>query len=390
MKPIPGSGGPPARSHGHILEVARYFLKLGFTAFGGPAAHVALMHAEVVVRRKWVQEQRFLDLFGAANLIPGPTSTELAIFLGYERAGWPGLILGGLCFILPAMLIVIALAWGYVRFGGAAQVSWLFYGIKPVIIAIIVQALWGLGRKAVKGLPLALIGLGITAWYLLGGNVLLLLASGGILMLLVEVIQQGKKGSLPGFLLPLAGWGIPFEASPVAFSLPLLFLTFLKIGAVLYGSGYVLLAFLRADLVVHLGWITDRQLLDAIAIGQMTPGPVFTTATFIGYLLGGVPGAILATMGIFLPSFLFVAVSYPVFNRIRSWKGTSAFLDGVNTAALGLMAGVTWQLAGASLVDPLTLALAGGAALILFRFKINPTWLILAGALVGLGRWLLI
>jgi chromate transporter len=387
MNPIPGTTQPAATKRGRILEVALYFLKLGVTAFGGPAAHIALMHAEVVVRRKWVQEQRFLDLFGAANMIPGPTSTELAIFLGYERAGLLGLVLGGVCFILPAMLIVMALAWAYLRFGGTAQVSWLFYGIKPVIIAIIVQALWGLGRKAVKAVPLALIGIGITAWYLLGGNVILLLACGGVLMLLVEVIKHGKKGALPGFLLPVVSWGTPLEASPAVFSLPLLFLTFLKVGAIIYGSGYVLLAFLRADLVVHLGWLTDRQLLDAIAIGQMTPGPVFTTATFIGYLLGGVPGALLATLGIFLPSFLFVALIYPVFNHIRSWRGTAAFLDGVNAAALGLMAGVTWQLAGASLVDPLTVALACVSALILFRFKINPTWLILAGALVGLGRW---
>ena len=174
----------------------------------------------------------------------------------------------------------------------------------------------------------------------------------------------------------------------MSFSLPLLFLTFLKIGAVLYGSGYVLLAFLRADLVVHLGWLTDRQLLDAIAIGQVTPGPVFTTATFIGYMLGGVPGALLATLGIFLPSFLFVAVAYPIFSRLRAWPGTAAFLDGVNAAALGLMAGVTWQLAGASLLDPLTFALALLAALVLFRFKINATWLILAGALVGIARML--
>lgn len=371
-----------------MLEVALYFLKLGVTAFGGPAAHIALMHAEVVVRRKWVQEQRFLDLLGAANMIPGPTSTELAIFLGFERAGWSGLVLGGVCFILPAMLIVMALAWGYVRFGTTSQVGWLFYGIKPVIIVIILQALWGLGRKAVKNLPLGLVGVGVAGVYLLGGNVLLLLVAGGVIMLLLEVVRQRQKGTLLGFFLPLASWGLPLEAGPVSFSLPLLFLTFLKIGAVLYGSGYVLLAFLRADLVVHLGWLTDRQLLDAIAIGQVTPGPVFTTATFIGYMLGGVPGALLATLGIFLPSFLFVAVAYPIFSRLRTWPGTAAFLDGVNAAALGLMAGVTWQLAGASLLDPLTFALALLAALVLFRFKINATWLILAGALVGIARML--
>jgi chromate transporter len=382
----PAQPATPTRQR--ILEVALYFLKLGVTAFGGPAAHIALMHAEVVVRRKWVQEQRFLDLLGAANMIPGPTSTELAIFLGFERAGWSGLVLGGVCFVLPAMLIVMALAWAYIRFGTTAQVGWLFYGIKPIIIAIILQALWGLGRKAVKNLPLGLVGLGVAGLYLLGGNVLLLLVAGGLVLLLVEVVQQRKKGALLGFFLPLISVGLPLEASAVVFSLPLLFLTFLKIGAVLYGSGYVLLAFLRADFVVHLGWLTDRQLLDAIAIGQVTPGPVFTTATFIGYMLGGVPGALLATLGIFLPSFLFVAVSYPIFSRLRAWPGTAAFLDGVNAGALGLMAGVTWQLAGASVVDPLTLALALLAVVVLFRFKINATWLILAGALVGLARML--
>jgi chromate transporter len=368
-----------------IREVALFFLRLGFTAFGGPAAHIAIMHSEIVERRKWLDEQRFLDLLGAANMIPGPTSTELAILLGFERAGWVGLLLGGVCFILPAMLIVLALAWAYVRYGTAAQAGWLFYGIKPVIIAIVLQALWGLGRKAVKSIPTAIIGAGVLVLYLLGVNVLLLLAAGGLILLLVNGLRSARKGPAAAAWLPLVLWNLPAAAGATAYSLPLLFLTFLKIGAVLYGSGYVLLAFLRADFVVRLGWLTDQQLVDAIAIGQLTPGPVFTTATFIGYLLGGLPGALLATLGIFLPSFALAALVYPLLNRLRNSPWTAAFLDGVIVASLGLMAGVTGQLGLAALVDPFTIVLAAAAAVILFRYKINATWLILAGALAGVA-----
>jgi len=370
-----------------LLEVAGLFLRLGFTAFGGPAAHIAMMHEEVVKRRQWVDEQRFLDLFGAANMLPGPSSTELAIFLGYQRAGWLGLLLGGVCFILPAMLIVMALAWAYVQFGATTEAARLFYGIKPVVIAIIVQALSGLGPRAVKNVLAGAIGLGALVLYFLGVNVVVLLLAGGLAALAGEAVRKWRQehwrpgSSLKGYL-PLLGWALP-AAAAAPFSLPLLFLTFLKIGAILYGSGYVLLAFLRADLVNSLGWLTDKQLVDAVAIGQVTPGPVFTTATFIGYLLGGVPGALVATVAIFLPSFVYIAVSQPLIPHLRNSPWAGRVLDGVNVASLGLMAGVTAQLALAALVDPLTIAIALACAFLLFRYRVNSTWLILGGALAG-------
>ncbi len=376
---------PPAQARlSSLREVAALFLKLGFTAFGGPAAHIALMHDEVVTRRKWVDEQRFLDLFGAANMIPGPSSTELAIYLGFQRAGWMGLLLGGVCFILPAMLIVLALAWAYVRFGATTQAGRLFYGIKPVVIAIIAQALWGLGPKAVKNVLTGVVGVAALSLYLLGVNVLVLLVVGGVVMMLGEGFERWRGSHSVRAFLPMLGWSLPVAAT-APFSLPLLFLTFLKIGAILYGSGYVLLAFLHADLVNGLGWLTDKQLVDAIAIGQVTPGPVFTTATFIGYLLGGVPGALVATLGIFLPSFFFVAVSSPVIPRLRKSPWASRVLDGVNVVSLGLMAGVTLQLAQSALVDPLTVAILAVALALLIPFHINSTWLIAGGAIVGLA-----
>jgi chromate transporter len=366
-----------------LVQVAALFLKLGFTAFGGPAAHIALMHEEVVRRRKWLSEQEFLDLVGAVNIIPGPNSTEMAIHVGLRRAGWPGLVAAGLGFIGPAVAIVLALAWAYVRYGSTPQAEWLLYGIKPVVIAVIAHALWSLGRKALRTLPLALLGAVVIALYVIGVNEIALLFGAGILFMILK--NAGRLPPLPkqlGILVPGAAASAALLSVP--FSLPLLFLTFLKIGAVLYGSGYVLLAFLRADLVVRYAWLTDQQLLDAIAIGQITPGPLFTSATFIGYVLAGVPGALLATLGIFLPSFIFVALSSPLIPRIRSSARAGAFLDGVNAAALGLMAAVTWQLGQASLVDPLTIVVALAVFGLLLRFKINSTWLILAGALIGL------
>ena len=396
----PATSIPPTQKQA-LIEVASLFLRLGFTAFGGPAAHIAMMRDEVVKRRKWISDERFVDLWGTCNLIPGPTSTELAIYLGYQRASWPGLIVGGICFIGPAMLIVLALAWAYVAFGSLPQVAWLFYGIKPVVVAIIAYALWGLCRTVLKGIWPVIVAILILGLYLLGVNVIILLFGGGILYGLVHIAERWfreKRAPPSPPLSSIAGilalrWqtlSVPFTSlatSAVPFSLPLLFLTFLKIGAVLYGSGYVLLAFLRSDFVLHLHWLTDRQLLDAISIGQFTPGPVFTTATFIGYVLGGLPGALLATLGIFLPSFLFIALVHPVATRLRRSQWTAPLLDGVNVAALALMAGVLIQLGQNALLDVLTWVIALLAFVILLRFKINSAWLILAGAAIGLLRF---
>lgn len=365
-----------------LTEVARLFLKLGMTAFGGPAAHIAMMHDEIVKRRKWLSDQQFLDLVGATNLIPGPNSTEMAIHIGFLRAGWPGLIMGGICFIVPAMLIVLFLAWVYVRFGATPQAEWLLYGIKPVVIAIIVQTLWSLGQKAVKGAVTAAIAVIVIILYFIGVNEIALLFGGGLIVMLVMNYRRLRR-RMAGIFIPLSSIGILSYVS-IPFSLPQLFLTFLKIGAVLYGSGYVLLAFLRADFVVRFGWLTDQQLMDAIAIGQVTPGPVFTTATFIGFVLGGIPGALLATLAIFLPSFIFVAISNPLIPRVRNSAWVSGLLDGVNVASLGLMAAVTWQLGRASLIGPLTILIALSSFVLLIWFKVNSTWLIAGGGLIGL------
>lgn len=345
------------------------------------------MRDEVVRRRRWVGEEQFLDLLGASNLIPGPTSTELAIYLGYVRAGPAGLVAAGVLFILPAMLIVLALAWAYVRFGSLPQAGWLLYGVKPVIVAVVVGALWGLARTAVKGALLAVLGITVAALYLLGLSPLILLFGGGLAVVLARGIRE-RQAALLGVSLALPAAGhltSRVGASAEPHSLVTLFLTFLKIGAVLYGSGYVLLAFLRSDFVEHLRWLSDRQLIDAVAVGQVTPGPVFTTATFIGYLVGGLPGALLATVAIFLPSFLFVALVYPLVPRLRASVWTSALLDGVNVAALGLMAGVTWQLGRAAIMDALTAALALSAGALWIRWNVNTTWLIAGGAVAGIG-----
>ncbi len=384
-----------------LVEVASLFLRLGFTAFGGPAAHIAMMRTEVVQRRQWLSDERFLDLLSVVNLIPGPNSTELAIYLSYLRAGWPGLLVGGVCFIGPAMLIVLAFAWLYVRYGSLPQTTWLLYGIKPVVIAIIAQALWGLCRTVMKGVWPVALALLVFVLYLLGINVLLLLLGGGLLFGVMYWLRSRQKGAVLSI-------GLPFSLSSMAetarmvtvtepltnitlaaipISLPILFLTFLKIGAVLYGSGYVLLAFLRTDFVSGLGWLTDRQLLDAISIGQFTPGPVSTTATFVGYLVAGWQGALLATLAIFLPSFAFIPLIHPLATRLRSSPWTSALLDGVNIAALALMAGVLFQLGQSALIDVLTWAIALVSLGILVRFKINSAWLIGAGAVVGFLRF---
>ena len=363
-----------------LTDVAKLFLKLGFTAFGGPAAHISIMHDEVVIRRKWLTDEEFLDLLGATNLIPGPNSTEMAIHIGFLRAGWLGLIAAGLCFILPATLIVLGLSWLYVQYGTMPQTEWLLYGIKPVVIAIIAQALWMLGSKAFKNKLLMFVGIAIFVFYFLGLNEIALLFAGGLVLMLVSNFRRLRSIN-PILLLPLSGAVL---TQTIPFSLSTLFLTFLKIGSVLYGSGYVLLAFLRNDFVLRLGWLTDQQLIDAIAIGQVTPGPVFTAATFIGYILGGTSGALLATLGIFLPSFIFVAISNPLIPKIRSSTWLSSLLDGVNASSLGLMAAVTIQLSFSSLTDLPTTLIAVVSLVLLLRYKINTTWLIAGGALVGL------
>jgi chromate transporter len=374
-----------------LAEVAILFLKLGLIAFGGPAAHIALMREEVVRRRKWVTEQQFLDLLGASNLIPGPTSTELAIYLGYTRAGPPGLLIAGGLFILPAMLIVLAFAWAYVNFGTTPQASALLYGVKPVIIAVVVQAISGLLRAAVKRLLLGAVVVLTLVLYGIGFDPLVPLFGLSILVVAIENRQRLVRRFGPTAPHPPMGmlalgpfaYLAPVAAAAAVYSLTTLFFTFLKIGATLYGSGYVLLAFLREDFVQRLGWLTDQQIVDAVAVGQFTPGPVFTTATFIGYLVGGFPGAIVATVAVFLPSFVFVAIVYPFVPRLRQSPWTSAFLDGANAAAVGLMIAVTWQLGVTSIVDVLTAVLALLAAILLIRFKVNSIWLVFGGAIIG-------
>lgn len=364
-----------------VRELIGLCLRLGFTAFGGPAAHIAMLREEVVQRRKWMSDQHFLDLLGATNLIPGPNSTEMVIHVGYLRAGLPGLIVAGLCFISPAMLMVLALAWLYVHYGSTPQAGWLLYGVKPVVIVLILHALWNLGRTAIKSLWLFALGVLILALYFAGLNEIVLLFGAALVVMIFANTKRIKKNVGKLALIPLGA--LVVSAAP-AFSLGLLFMIFLKIGAVLYGSGYVLFAFLRAEFVQRLAWLSDQQLIDAIAVGQVTPGPVFTAATFVGYILGGLPGALLATLGIFLPSFIFVWLSAPWVPRLRNSVWAASFLDGVNVAALGLMAAITWQLGRAALVDLPTLLIAAAAALLIFRYKVNSAWLVAGGALAGL------
>jgi chromate transporter len=386
-----------AMPRGRVGEVARLFLTLGLAGFGGPAAHIALMEDAVVRRRRWLTREQFLDLLGATNLIPGPNSTEMAIHVGFVRAGWPGLVTGGVCFILPAMLITLALAAAYTRYGSLPEAGWILYGIKPVIIAVVVQALWGLGRKALATPLAAAAALAVLLLALRGANevVLLFAAALGLPLLRAVATAGGARTLAPGGLIGLStlvtggltpGMGAPASASAI---LPQLGLIFLKVGSILFGSGYVLLAFLRPDLVERTGWLTDPQLLDAVAIGQFTPGPVLTAATFVGYLVAGVPGAVVATVAIFLPSFVFVAASSPLIPRLRRSPWAAGFLDGANAASVALMAAVTSELARAAVVDGLTAALALGAAVVLLTTRVNSAWLVAGGAAAGgLGAWL--
>jgi chromate transporter len=374
---------------GSVREVAWVFLRLGTIAFGGPAAHTAMMRDELVRRRGWISDERFVDLIGATNLIPGPNSTELAIHLGFDRARWRGLAAAGACFILPAALMVTGLAWAYVTYGDTPAVEGILYGIVPAVIAIIANALFGLLRTVIKTIWLGGLVIAALVAYLLGVNELLVLAAGAVLAAAVRVIRDPpSRHQLHSLLIaPLLGAaGQPVFPDPTGGQLAQLFATMVKIGAVLYGSGYVLLAFLRGDFVDRLGWITQQQLIDAVSIGQVTPGPVFTTATFIGYVVAGPIGAFLATLAIFIPSFVFVGLLTRVTDKLRSSPWTSALLDGVNATALALMAGVSYQLARTAIVDLVTLAIAVVTLLLVWKTKLNTAWYLAAGALIGIGH----
>ena len=386
MTPTEPPPPPPERTT-TLRELAWLFGKLGVTAFGGPAAHIAMMEEEVVRRRGWMTHDQFLDLLGATNLIPGPNSTEMAIHIGHARARWAGLVVAGVSFILPAVLIVTAIAWAYVRYGALPELAGVLYGVKPVIIAVVVQALWGLGRSAMKTRFLGAVGIAALAASLAGVNELIVLCAAGALVAIVRRIRAGgaPPAAASWLPLPLLGASTTAVTATASFGLWPLFLVFLKVGSVLFGSGYVLLAFLRGDLVTRLHWLTEGQLLDAVAVGQVTPGPVFTTATFVGYVLGGPSGAAIATLGIFLPAFAFVAVSGPLVPRIRRSKLASAVLDGVNVASLALMAAVMIQLGQAALVDLPTVLLAAVSAVVLIKLKPNSAWLVLGGAIVGVA-----
>ena len=393
--PPPDAPRPPGR----LGELARLFLKLGLIAFGGPAAHVAMLEDEVVERRGWLTRQHFLDLVGATSLIPGPNSTEMTMHVGYERAGWRGLFVAGACFIGPAVLLTGALAWLYVEAGALPAVEPVLYGIKPAVLAVILGALWKLGRKAVNGWRLALLSVAVAAAVLGGVGEVWALLAGGLVGGAWLRASGGDSGTaarwLPVLLLQPAGAAGAASASGAgAVSLAKLFWFFLKVGSVLYGSGYVLVAFLEGGLVDDLGWLTQGELLDAIAIGQFTPGPVLSTATFVGYLVGAdvgapVAGALVATLGIFLPSFVFVGVLNPLIPRLRRSAWLSAILDAVNAAAVALMAAVTLELGADVLVSWPAVLIAGLAAVAALRFKASSVWVVLGGAVLGalLSPW---
>ena len=362
--------------------LGRFFLRIGLTAFGGPAAHIAVMHDELVRRKRWMDEQSFVDRLGITSIIPGPNSTELAILVGSSLAGGRGLLYAGLAFIGLAVVIVLVFAWAYVTFGHTPAAAALGYGIKPVMVALVADALVSLLRTVLAG-PLQIVCfVAALAGYLAGFNEIALLFGLGAAAALVRNLPPARLRQL----LPLCALGpLGAQAARVDVDLSTLFLVFLKTGALLYGSGYVLLAFLRADLVTRLGWLTEAELIDAVAAGQLTPGPLFSTATFVGYVLAGLPGAVLATAGIFLPSFVFVALVGPFAGRLRESPWTGAFLDGVNAAALALMAGVTLELGRAALVDAFTVGLALAAGALLLALRVNSAWLIAGGALLGLA-----
>jgi chromate transporter len=366
-----------------LWEIAVVFLKLGSIAFGGPAAHLAMMEDEFVRRRKWITQAEFLDRIAAANLIPGPSSTEVAIFVGQLKRGWRGLIVAGSCFIIPAALIVSAIAWAYVRFGALPKVEGVFFAIKPAVVAIVIQALWKLGHGGVRTPLLAVITVLAAALSFAGVSPVLVLAFAGLLsaaalaartrLLAVAVFPKVVAGAAAVAVLTAVYPG----------RLVRLFLSFLKIGSVVFGSGYVLLAFLQTEFVQRLRWLTDKQLIDAVAVGQFTPGPVFTTGTFIGYLVAGWRGAAIATIGIFLPGFVLVAVSGPMIPWLRKSALAAAALDGVVAGSLALMAVVTWQLGRASIVDLTTLLIFGMSLITLLRFRVNAAWVVAGAGVLG-------
>lgn len=365
--------------------MAKQFLRLGFIAYGGPAAHVAMMQEEFVRRRGWLTRERFLDLLGAASLLPGPSSTELAIYLGEVRAGLAGLIVAGACFILPAAILVAALAWAYLKFGTVPQVAGLLFGIKPVVVALLAQAVWNLGKTALRTVPLAALAALTVLLAMAEVHAVWLLIGAGLLWM---VFKEEKR--LAGNRAALGAWvGIGSGGAGTTLGVLPVFFYFLKIGAVLFGSGYVLLPVLRADLVVKLHWLSDAQLLDAVAVSQATPGPFFTVATFIGYILAGWKGAMLATIGMFFPAFIYVAATSRFLPKLRKSPLAAAFLDGVNAAAVALMAYVGCQFGWAALINIPAVILAVLSAVLVFRYKINSTWLVLGGAAAGMALRLL-
>jgi chromate transporter len=371
-----------------LRELASLFLKLGVIGFGGPAAHIALFEAEVVTKRRWVDRQHFLDMLGAASLIPGPTSTETAITVGYARAGWPGLCVAGACFILPAALITGAFACAYVRFGNLPQAAAILAGIKPAVLAVIAIAIGRLGKTAVKDSELSVLGALALAAFFFGLNAIAILFGGGLLGMLARRFTK-LRATATLALAPLVslrspGTLVSLSSAADAPSLGRIALFFLKVGAVLYGGGYVLLAFLEQGLVRQHAWLTEQQLIDAIAIGQFTPGPVLSTATFIGYILAGVPGAAVATVGIFLPSFFYVGLLAPVLFRLRQSAWLAAFMDSVNVCAVALMAGVTFRLGAVVLRGWAAWLIATLSLGILLRWKVSPVWVVVGAGLAGL------
>ena len=366
-------------SNGSLKELARLFLKLGVIGFGGPAVHIAMMEEEVVRRRQWMTHQHFLDLIGATNLIPGPNSTEMTMHIGYERAGRAGLLVAGLCFIVPAVIITALLAWAYQQYGQLPQLQPFIYGIKPVVISVIVATMLHLGKKALKTFQLGIIGFAAAVAVLAGMHEIVVLFAAGLLGMAFHILMQHRsavKSFFPFFFLQISYTGFDVSAWK-------LFLIFLKIGAILYGSGYVLFAFLDAELVTR-GLLSKQQLIDAIAVGQITPGPVFSAATFVGWQLGGTTGALAATVGIFLPSFLFVAFLNPLLPRLRRSTIMSAFLDTVNVASIAIILSVVVEMSRETLLDWRTIVIAlAGFAVTFWLPKLNAAFIIAGGALVG-------